>query len=809
MAVNLVIVESKTKAKTISRYLGKGFHVEASKGHVRDLPGDEFGVDVEDGFRPTYEILPDSRAIIQRLKKRCKGAEVVYLAADPDREGEAIAWHLKHALELPDDRVRRATFHEITKEAVREAFQSPRALDMNLINAQQARRILDRIVGYELSPLISRKIVRGLSAGRVQSVALRLICDREAEVLAFKSEEYWEIVAKLATEDGKAEFEAKLAKLNGDEVKIGSEAQASDTVASLRDASYVVKSADTRQKVSWPWPPFITSTLQRAASSRLGLSTDVTMREAQRLYEGVEIEGQSEGLITYMRTDSTRVSERAVESVRGLIEQTYGKAYLPEKPNTFKSPRGAQGAHEAIRPTDVARTPEKVQPYLTKRQFKLYELIWQRFVASQMKRALYKVTRAEIEAGAGLFTAQGRVTVFDGYTRVLVASKDKPEPVLPQLAVGQVLVLRDLEQSQHFTQPPPRYTEGSLVKEMEKRGIGRPSTYAPTISTLVKRNYVRRRRRTLFPTDLGMIVTAKLVSHFPTELDYGFTSDLEAKLDEIEEGTADWQATLRGFYDRFSEDLQRAKSEMRATKEDEEETGRTCEKCGKKMIVRFSRKGDKFLGCSGWPECDFTISLNREPVQESEHACPKCGAPMLIRTGRKGRPYLACSAYPKCRNIMGMDKDGKPVEMKAPVATGVACPKCQKPMVLRSGRRGSFLGCSGYPKCRSTMPIPDSLTPSPAEGKPVEKRPPVTVGLNCPKCQKPMVLRAGRRGSFLGCSGYPKCRSTMPIPDSLTPCPKAGCGGYVVEKVSPEGEKFYGCTRSPECDYRTDSPTRQ
>ena len=842
MARELVIVESVAKAKTLQRYLGEGYEVKASHGHVRDLPEDEFGVDVEHGFEPKYKLLPKGRRIVAGLKKSSEKADRVYLAPDPDREGEAIAWHLKHALGLADDQVLRATFHEITRDAVRKAFEEPRPLNMDLVNAQQARRILDRIVGYELSPLISRKITRGLSAGRVQSVALRIICEREREVEAFEPEEYWEIVARLARSGGTAEFEAELEKLGEDKVSITSAEEAQATVEKLSAVPYRVQSVDTRRKSSRPSAPFITSTLQQVASSRLGMTTEQVMRVAQQLYEGMEIAGESEGLITYMRTDSTRVSAQAIESVRRHVESMYGREYVPAKPNFYKSPKSAQAAHEAIRPTDVSRTPESIKQYLSDKQMKLYDLIWRRFVASQMAPAVYMVTRVEIEAGEGLFIAHGRKTKFDGYTRVLAPDADESAQPLPELAEGEHLDLRELVPSQHFTQPPPRYTEGSLVREMERLGIGRPSTYAPTISTLLRRNYVRRQRRTLRPTDLGFVVTDKLVEHFPRELDFTFTSDLEEKLDTIESGETDWREVLGEFYEQFRRDLDRAREEMKAVAEDGSEEEKVCEKCGKKMVVRFSRKGDKFLGCSGYPECDHTISLasgRDEEAQQTEHTCPKCGAPMLLRRGRRGRAYLACSAYPKCSNIMGLDRDGNPVELAQGTPTGLKCGKCGgrlylredeggalkcsscsttqpvltledalqqtqelsadaaepcdecgSPMAVKRSRKGYFLGCSRYPDCKGTRKLERGELPAP-----------VPTRESCEKCGRPMLLRWGRYGRFLACSGFPRCRNTRQLSSSMPPCPQPNCAGHLTRRVSAQGDELYGCTRFPECDY--------
>ena len=843
MADKLVIVESSAKAKTIAKYLGKGYQVQASRGHVRDLPQDRFAVDVKNEFEPTYVVMPGSRKIVAALRKASEKAERVYLAPDPDREGEAIAWHLVAALDLPEEKVRRVTFNEITRSAVREAFEHPRDIDRNLVDAQQARRILDRIVGYELSPLISKKIVRGLSAGRVQSVALRLIVDREREREAFEPEEYWEIVATLSPTDADAPFEAKLARLDGKAAKLGGQEAAEGLVERLKRETWRVASIGERDSRSKAPAPFRTSTMQQAASNRLGFNADQTMRLAQQLYEGIEIGAEAVGLITYMRTDSVQVSEQALEAVRELIPATYGDDYLPGKPNAFKNPRGAQAAHEGVRPTDVARTPEAMHPYLNERQWKLYDLIWRRFVASQMAPARYHTTTVGVEAGPALFEAKGRRTVFDGYMHVLRPKQDGDQE-LPHVEEGQALELRELTPSQHFTQPPPLYNEASLVKELEKQGIGRPSTYAPTIATLVRRNYVHRERRAFRPSQLGMTVCDMLVANFPREMDVGFTSHMEEELDEIEAGKRGWRSTLDEFYGQFSKDLERAKHEMELSPEavaTEEELG-ACPECGKPLEVKFSRRGSKFIGCTGFPECRYTASLAKEgPEPEvSEHKCPKCGSPMLVRVGKRGRSYLACSAFPECRNIMGLDKEGKPVELAPRVQTGFACPrckaemhlqtgdegaqlvcgrcrnkqdllsvaealqktempedeppgyceKCNAPMVIKRSRNGMFLGCSKYPECKSTAQLGKDRLPAPQP-----------TGEVCEKCGRPLVARWGQYGRFLACSGFPRCRNSWKLPARMKECPKEGCTGRLLKKASAEGP-YYGCTRYPECDHR-------
>jgi len=856
MAKKVVIVESPTKAKAISKYLGKGYSVKASMGHVRDLPQKEFGVDVKDGFRPTYHILPRSRKVIGSLRKAIADADAVYLAPDPDREGEAIAWHLQHALKLPDEAVRRVTFNEITREAVRNAFGNPGRIDMNLVDAQQARRILDRIVGYELSPLISQKIVRGLSAGRVQSVALRLITEREQEIQAFVPQEYWQIKAILRKDEG-ASFEAQLEKLDGKAAKLSTEKQASQLCSELEAEAYRVRAIKKRESVSKAPPPFTTSTMQQAAASRLGFSTSHTMRTAQELYEGIDIGEETVGLITYMRTDSTRVSQPALNAVRTFIGEQFGGKYVPQKPNAFKSPRGAQAAHEAIRPTDVKRTPEMVKGYLTPAQHKLYDFIWRRFVASQMTPARYSVTEVKISAGRALFVARARELLFDGYTRLLPPRRDSDERALPPLAEGDALTLEQIIPSQHFTEPPRRYTEGTLVRELEKRGIGRPSTYAPIINTLKKRNYVRAQKGTLHPTDLGMAVTEKLVKHFPREMDVAFTSELEEKLDRVEEGAQDWRSMLKGFYERFEKDLEQAKKQMRPVGEDDPELSATCEKCGSKMVVKFDRRsGRKFLGCSAFPRCKHTVDLSSEREGDgkvTEHSCPRCGAPMLLKTGRRGRQYLACSAFPKCRTLMGLDADGQPVPMEQRLYTGLGCPRCGgrtyvaqadeggeeglpgaaqlrcdrcgravplvsvneaieqtellkgnqppecprcgKPMELKWSKKGMFWGCAGYPECKETAAISEADLP---QAVPTYEK--------CERCGRPLLLRWGRYGRFLACSGFPRCRNMWRLSldsqgASVVPCPREGCEGSLIKKVTPEGREVYGCTRYPYCNY--------
>lgn len=717
MAKKVVIVESPAKARTISGYLGKDYTVRASMGHVRDLPVDKFGVDPEEDFNPTYTVLPARQKILGQLKKDTEGAEAVYLAPDPDREGEAIAWHLAEALKLDDSVVKRVTFHEITKKAVREGFETPGRLDMKLVNAQQARRILDRLVGYQLSPLISRKITRGLSAGRVQSVALRLIVEREREVEAFVSQEYWKITALLEPMAGGNQFEAILKKIDGEEAEVSSESQATALVEALVKEAYSVAGISRREARKKAPPPFITSTLQQIANTQLHWSGQQTMRIAQQLYEGIDIGTETVGLITYMRTDSTNVAASAIADCRKLIGQVYGDGYLPERPNRFKSPKGAQAAHEAIRPTDPHRTPSEMKAHLGEQQLRLYKLVWDRFIASQMKPAVYNVTDVDVAAGSALFVARGREMIFDGWMKLSEISdlpereqgEEEKDAALPLMKEGDALRLNELAPSQHFTQPPPRYTEATLIRALERQGIGRPSTYAAIVSTIQKRNYVRQVRRTFFATPLGCEVTDQLVRHFPRELDVQFTSRMEEDLDEIEEGQKDWVKVLHEFYRGFCADLEKARKEMQRSNNIKEDEPKSCPECGKALVVRFSRTGQRFLGCSGFPSCRFIFDREREkdkPV-ETEHKCPECGSPMLLRKNRRGRAFLGCSAYPECKGTMGVDKDGNPFQPReqGDAALSQTCEKCGSPMVIKSGPRGRFLACSAYPKCKNTQSL--------------------------------------------------------------------------------------------------------
>ncbi len=755
----VVIVESPTKAKTIGKYLGRGYVVKASMGHVRDLPKGKLGVDVEHGFEPTYVPIKDRGKTLKDLIAATRGAREVFLAPDPDREGEAIAWHLMEALKLPKSRVRRVMFHEITKKAVEEAFKNTTTISMERVNAQQARRILDRIVGYKVSPLLWDKVVRGLSAGRVQSVAVRLIAEREREIAAFKPEEYWTVASRCsgaAAPDTVVEFALK--EWSDAPVALHAGADAEAVATELRASPHVVEQVERVEKLERPRPPFSTSLLQQQASIRLRYSAKRTMRLAQQLYEGIDVgEEGPVGLITYMRTDSFRVGADAQAEARDVIRDLYGADSVPAEAPHYASPKGAQAAHEAVRPTSARRTPQSLTPYLDPDQLRLYTLVWSRFVASQMAPARVAQTSVRVRAGRGRLGAQGREVLFAGHLRAYAAGA-ADEVVLPAFREGETLALREVVPTQHFTQPPPRYSEATLVKTLEKNGIGRPSTYAPILSTIQDRGYVRLEKRRFHATEVGLVVTDLLVQHFPEILDVDFTSRMESDLDRIEEGKAEWGDVLAKFYGIFSKTLARAKKKMKDLKREPQKSGQPCPKCGKEMVYLLNRQG-RFLGCSGYPECRQTVPLDSDgkpaPPKATQFPCPVCGKPYLLRHGRRG-PFLGCSGYPECRATSPVGPDGKPLYAEE---AGKPCVKCGNPMVVRTGRRGPFLSCSGYPECRETTPL---------AGAAEEPLPPDLV---CKDCGSPMARRRGRRGTFLGCTAYPKCRFTMPDPGASAPNP--------------------------------------
>src|SRR2546426_755383 len=835
MARSLVIVESPAKAKTINKYLGRDYIVKASIGHVLDLPKRTIGIrlpdepDEQEGppkkkvrakkgskkakvkpvrkpvtlddvkiFEPTLQIINGKMKVINDLRKAANSADAIYLAGDPDREGEAISAHLAMVLSKPSKfveqeasaprwkkknakpapeveekaepkkeipptdpkKIFRVTFNEITPKAIRAAFDHPGQIDLRLVDAQQARRVLDRLVGYKISPLLWDKVRRGLSAGRVQTVALRLIVERERDIRAFVPKEYWTIPALLAAGEPPA-FEAKLAKYKGEDIEISNEAEAQKVVAAVEPARWEVASVTQKEKKRNPPPPFTTSKLQQAAYNRLRYTAKRTMALAQRLYEGVELgEEGSVALITYMRTDSVSVSSDALAQVREFIPEKFGSSYLPEKPNFYKSKKDAQEAHEAVRPTDVSRAPEDVRKYLDDDLFKLYQLIWQRFVASQMLPAIFDQTTIDISAGDYTFRATGSVQKFDGYLAVYQAAKEDEETEkgdeadaeghnLPRVAEGETLRLEKIRPEQHFTEPPPHYTEATLVKELEEKGIGRPSTYATIISTIVEREYVSKDQGRFAPTMLGEKVSELLVKSFEDIFDVGFTARMEVELDEIEEGKLPWKQSVKNFYDRFEDDLEQAKGEMESYKAGIP-TGQKCEKCGQgELLERISRHGF-FLGCSRYPECDYIRDLSPEVGSEEVESettteyCNNCGKEMTIKRGRFG-PFLACTGYPECKTtrrlVHGTRKARQPDQ-----PLDEKCPECGSQLVRRQGRYGEFIGCSGYPKCKFIRAK--------------------TLGIHCPKCGTgefvERMTRKGRRRVFYGCNRYPECDLTTP-----------------------------------------------
>ncbi|MBZ5642711.1 MAG: type I DNA topoisomerase [Acidobacteriia bacterium] len=823
MGKSLVIVESPAKAKTINKYLGRNYTVKASYGHVMDLPKKELGIDIAHGFEPTYEVSPSKSDVVQMLQKAASTADAVYLAGDPDREGEAICSHLASVLsgpklEFPTEEelekekaeakaeakaagkkgkkkakkpvkkviargkpviarknIFRVMFNEITPKAIKAAFEHPGEINENLVDAQQARRVLDRLVGYKISPLLWDKVRRGLSAGRVQTVALRLIVDREAEIRAFNPVEYWTIHALLGAGNPPI-FEAKLTKFKGEDVEIHTQAEADAIVAATNGGSWKVASVTQKEKRRNAPPPFTTSKLQQAAYNRLRYTAKRTMSLAQRLYEGVELGEQgSIALITYMRTDSVRVSNEALDQVRGLIGTSFGATYLPEKPNFFKSKKDAQDAHEAIRPTDASLTPADVKQYLSEDLYKLYQLIWQRFVASQMVPAVFDQTTVDVTAGDYTFRATGSVQKFDGYLAVYqVSAEDDEEPddaskaLLPAVTEGEILRLENVRPEQHFTEPPPRYNDATLVKELEEKGIGRPSTYASIISTLVDREYVTKDQGRFSPTMLGEKVSTLLVKSFEDIFDVGFTARMEEELDEIEEGKLPWKKAVKEFYGRFAKDLEQADDEMESYKAGIP-TGQKCEKCGQgELLERISRHGF-FLGCSRYPDCDFIRDLSPELPPETENGVPKietcdnCGREMVIKRGRWGA-FLACTGYPDCKTTRRL-KAGTRKALQPDELLDEKCPECESQLVKKHGQYGEFIGCTAYPKCKYIRSK--------------------TLGIKCPKCDTgeltERVAKKGRRRVFYGCNKYPECDFTTPHLPIAEPCPKCGAH-FIVEK---------------------------
>ena len=677
---NLVILESPSKAKTVKKYLGSGYEVIASTGHIIDLPKSKLGVDVDNNFTPQYVNMKDKSDVIKELKKHAKTSDTIYLATDPDREGEAIAWHLSHLLNISENAPVRVTFNEITKSGVQYGMSHPRTINTNVVDAQQARRVLDRIVGYKLSPFLWKKVRRGLSAGRVQSVAVRIIVDRENEIRDFKTQEYWSIDAKLTAASSKKAFAAKLTEVDGQKAEIADKAHADEILKRLEGAEYVVTALKKSQRKKQPAPPFTTSTLQQEASRRLSFQARRTMKAAQELYEGVDVEGVGAvGLITYMRTDSLRISDEAKTAAATLIKELYGKEYLPEAPRTYKSKNNAQDAHEAIRPTDVTLTPEKVKGSLSGDQYKLYRLIWERFMASQMQNAVMDTVSADIMAADCLFKASGYSVKFDGFTKLYEESRegdDTQSGMLPKLDKDEKLTPNEVLGHQHFTQPPARYNEASLIKTLEENGIGRPSTYAPTISTILDRHYVERETgNQLKPTALGEVITELLKDHFNNIVDVKFTAKMESDLDDIENGARNWVDTMRRFYGGFAKTLEKAEQDMegKRVKVPDEQTDIVCEECGKPMVIKIGPYG-KFLGCSGFPDCKFTKKI----VVETKGSCPRCGKKMLAKKSKKGKPFYGCEDYKNC-NFMTWDL---PIDEK--------CPECGASLFKKAGKQGKI-----------------------------------------------------------------------------------------------------------------------
>ncbi|MBP3435382.1 MAG: type I DNA topoisomerase [Clostridia bacterium] len=686
----LVIVESPAKAKTIQKYLGAGYEVVASMGHIRDLPKSLLGVDVKHDFKPRYVDIAGKSALIRRLKELAAQSSGVILATDPDREGEAISWHLAQMLKVDLNDTNRVTFNEITKSGVQQGMKAPRRVDMDLVNAQQARRVLDRLVGYQLSPFLWKKIRKGLSAGRVQSAAVSLVVDRENEIRAFVSEEYWTVDALLSAAGADAPFTARLYSAGKGKLKIRDKEQADAVLAEIRPEVFTVSSVKRGVRKVSPAPPFITSTMQQEASRKLGFSSKRTMKAAQELYEGVELgELGAMGLITYMRTDSLRISEDARREGNEYIRARYGEKYLPEKARYYKSRKGAQDAHEAIRPSVPSLSPDRVKPFLSNDQYRLYKLVWERFIASLMANCVQDTCQAEIAAGKYVFKASGYTVRFDGYTTLYVESRDEEDEAggaLPPLTEGQVLSLRELQSAQHFTQPPARYNEATLIKAMEENGIGRPSTYAPTISTILTREYIEREGKSLKPTALGEVTTQLMKEQFPEVVDTEFTANMERQLDEVESGDCDWVQMLQTFYNGFEKTLAKAEEQLSGERipVPEEETEELCDKCGRRMVIKSGRFG-KFLACPGYPECKNTKPL----VNKTSGVCPKCGGAIVAKKSKRGRVFYGCESYPKCDFVTWNEP------------TAQACPNCGKTLFRKKGR-GAGVEClaegCGYEK---------------------------------------------------------------------------------------------------------------
>jgi DNA topoisomerase I len=827
LSKGLVIVESPAKAKTIQKYLGKGFTVDASYGHVKDLPKSSLGVDIDNDFETEYIVIPGKEKVLAKLKKLAQSADMIYLAPDPDREGEAIAAHLAFELgggekkkkkgkvskkaqkeleEHPDGvNIRRVTFNEITQRAVKAAFENPRDIDRNLVDAQQARRVLDRLVGYQVSPLLWDKVRRGISAGRVQTVALRLIVDREREIKAFEKKEYWTIDAHLSGDKPPA-FDARFVGKGEEKVEVTNGEDAEKIRAALEKSDWLVRSVEKKERRRNATPPFTTSKLQQDSSRKLRFSVKRTMMIAQRLYEGIELgEEGLVGLITYMRTDSTRVSPDAIVEVREYIAEQFGPQYIPETPNTYKEKKEAQAAHEAIRPTSAMRHPDTVKQYLQEDEFKVYKLIWQRFIASQMNPAIFDQTTVDIDAKSSetfWFRVTGSVMKFDGFLKVYEESKDNKDEEdeelkhkLPPLEAGQKLTLKELKPEQHFTEPPPRYNEASLVKELEERGIGRPSTYATILSTIQERQYATKIGGKFAPTEIGLVVTDLLVENFKDIFDFQYTAHLEEELDDIEEGKETWTDTLAEFYKKFSKDLKYAEKHMENIKRMEKPTDEKCELCGSPLVIKWGKHGS-FYACSTYdkenPEsCKFTKEnpinlpdLDSADMQETaqEEYCENCGRVMVLKRGRFGQ-FMACTGYPDCKTTRRLDQ-GKRVP---DIPLEEICPECKtRNLIIRHGRYGEFTSCSGYPDCKYVKQN--------------------FIGVKCPDCKEgDLVEKRARKGNtFYGCGRYPKCKFTSAAKPIAEKCPSCG-HEFLVERLRKDGTVI-ACPNK-ECDYERAAET--
>ncbi|MDE6029578.1 MAG: type I DNA topoisomerase [Clostridiales bacterium] len=741
--MKLVIIEGFGKLETVQKYLGKEYKVFATGGHVRDLMPKRLSVDVKNDFQPTYVVMDDKKSVVDSLKKVAASSEQILLATDPDREGEAISWHVATLLDIPQDAAVRIEFNEISKNAIQNALKKPRAIDKSLVDAQQARRVLDRLVGYKVSPVLCQKIQSNLSAGRVQSVTLRLVVDREREIQAFVAEEYWNFFVLLSSPAGEKYKASLVGKSGGDKIKLSSEVDVNKIKSDLDGADYVVQNVKRSITKAHPYAPFITSTMQQDALNKLNMSLRQTSSAAQQLYEGVELPNEGKvALITYIRTDSTRVSAEAISAAREYIANNFGDAYLPDKPNYYASKKSAQDAHEAIRPISLSRTPDSVKPYLNKNLYALYNLIYKRFLASQMSDATYNSVSVDIAANGYDFRISGRTPVFDGFTKVYAVAdkgtddKSDERSTVPELNVGDKQKFIDYDCEQKFTKPPARYTEASLVKAMEEKGIGRPATYTPTVTLLFSRKYIEKSGRAIAPTELGCNVTDMLVKYFPEIMDVGFTANMEAELDGIEDGGMRWQSIVAKFYEGFEDKIRAAKGDTYTLKAPDEHTDYVCEKCGANMVIKTGRFG-RFLACPNYPKCKNTKNLDENgniaaPKEQevSDVVCEKCGAKMVVKTGKYGK-FLACPNYPKCKNIVNLEPDGG--DKKADDIQLPPCPKCGKPLKKITTRKATFYGCSGYPACDFTSSDP------PSDQK-------------CPTCGAYLVVKTGKNGKYLKCS---------------------------------------------------------